>query len=672
MADAIYGSPGADGLSFHTEPLTVRIEGETTRVPPWDFPGWGRQLHDAADPAELKAIDDHMASKHAPLGQWPATAICGNDILSSCLYTAGVAAAKAGKLAPVAMAMVAAVLYLYRFIYGEVVNAIPLNGGSYNVLLNTTSKRLASIAAALGILSYVATGVVSGTSACTYLASQVHGLEIVHSSIALLFLFAILAIIGISESAVVALLIFAVHTITLIVLCVASIVFVIRDQGAILTSNYQAPYPDINMAGQWIDGSVWTALFFGTSTAMLGISGFETSAQFVEEQAPGVFPKTLRNMWWGVVIFNPLISFLALGVLPLSAIQAHKNTVLAAMGKAVGGHRLEAWVALDAFVVLSGAVLTSYVGITGLVRRMAYDRILPAFLLHTNRCRGTNHNIILLYFAIASSLVLALHGQVDLLSGVYTFAFLGLMVMFGMGCMLLKFKRADLRRNVIAPWWSCIVGVLLMLTALVGNLLGDPTVLTYFALYFLAVLCLVEIMFERVVVLRFLKYFVEYWTPSAAPGHSAGHRLLDDDASVLSPDEHTGPLSPRGPGTSIAKVIQAINLPPIFFFAKQPHLPTLNKAILYVRKNEQTAHLFIVHVGSGHLGFGDVVSLFDRMYPKLRIDFLRIEGGSFGPAVVEWVSRKYETPKNLMFIKQPNHDCAHTIASLGGVRVITG
>jgi hypothetical protein len=33
-----------------------------------------------------------------------------------------------------------------------------MNGGSYNVLLNTTSKRVASIAASLAILSYIATG----------------------------------------------------------------------------------------------------------------------------------------------------------------------------------------------------------------------------------------------------------------------------------------------------------------------------------------------------------------------------------------------------------------------------------------------------------------------------------------------------------------------------------
>jgi len=33
------------------------------------------------------------------------------------------------------------------------------------------------------------------------------------------------------------------------------------------------------------------ALFFGFAAAMLGISGFESSANFVEEQADGVFPK---------------------------------------------------------------------------------------------------------------------------------------------------------------------------------------------------------------------------------------------------------------------------------------------------------------------------------------------------------------------------------------------
>jgi len=44
------------------------------------------------------------------------------------------------------------------------------------------------------------------------------------------------------------------------------------------------------------------ALFFGFSAAMLGISGFESSANFVEEQKKGIFPKTLRNMWLAVSV----------------------------------------------------------------------------------------------------------------------------------------------------------------------------------------------------------------------------------------------------------------------------------------------------------------------------------------------------------------------------------
>jgi hypothetical protein len=42
--------------------------------------------------------------------------------------------------------------------------------------------------------------------------------------------------------------------------------------------------------------------FLGFSAAMLGISGFESSANFVEEQEQGV-SKTLRNMW-AIVSFS--------------------------------------------------------------------------------------------------------------------------------------------------------------------------------------------------------------------------------------------------------------------------------------------------------------------------------------------------------------------------------
>jgi amino acid transporter len=129
-----------------------------------------------------------------------------------------------------------------------------------------------------------------------------------------------------------------------------------------------------------------SALFFGSSVALLGISGFETSANFIEEQQDGVFPQTLRNMWIAIAVFNPLISLLAMGVLPLAEISAHKEDLLALLGEKASGHALANWVSVDATLVLSGAVLTSFVGVTGLVRRMSLDRCLPQFLLAQNRC----------------------------------------------------------------------------------------------------------------------------------------------------------------------------------------------------------------------------------------------------------------------------------------------
>ncbi|TMW63121.1 hypothetical protein Poli38472_002062 [Pythium oligandrum] len=652
-------------------PLTLRVNRTAAPINPWEFPGWGTTSKISPDEREIHEIDAHLSGHHPKLSEWLATAICGNDILSSCLYVSGLVASKAGKLAPLALAVVAGVLYLYRFIYGEVVNAIPLNGGSYNVLLNTTTKRVASVAASLAILSYIATGVVSGTSACNYLASQIPSLPIVPATIVLLSFFALLSLIGITESAVFALGIFIAHTLTLASLCVASFVFIINDDFSILKANFGTGFPDINLAGDIVSGNFFTAVFFGTSTAMLGISGFESSSQFVEEQADGVFPKTLKNMWWSVAIFNPLISLLSLGVLPLEGpegIIAYKDTVLARMGLIVAGEKMQTIVALDAFIVLSGAVLTAYVGIVGLVRRLASDRVLPAFLLEVNSLRHTNHFIIVGYFCVASSLVAILNGDTATLSGVYTYAFLGLMTLFGSGCMLLKFKRADLPRSVVAPWWSCILGVGCVLTTFIGNLLGDPTILTYFSLYFLSVLAIVMIMFERTFILRICMYCARTLCPSA-------DRRKQDLVLGADPEETNALRTGARGGKTIVRYIREINEPAVFFFCKSPNLSTLNKAILYVRTNEQTHTMYFVHCyekgTSIPEGFEETVALFDNIYLKIKMNFLAVEG-QFGPAMVEWLSRKYKQPKNLMFVKQPNNDFAHTVASLGGVRVITG
>src|SRR5680860_652849 len=125
------------------------------------------------------------------------TAICGNDISSSVLYVSALAIAFAGQYAWITLLIVSLVLFLFRKIYGEVVGALPLNGGAYNALLNTTSKSVDSLAATFTLLSYMATAVISSNAAMNYLSILWQGLPILIATALLLAVFMVLSIFGI-------------------------------------------------------------------------------------------------------------------------------------------------------------------------------------------------------------------------------------------------------------------------------------------------------------------------------------------------------------------------------------------------------------------------------------------------------------------------------------------
>ncbi len=194
--------------------------------------------------------------------------------------------------------------------------ALPLNGGAYNALLNTTSKYRASIAACLTILSYMATAVISSNEAMHYLHSMWEGLPVIVATIGLLALFMVLAIIGITESAVVAIIIFLFHLTSMLLLLTLGVLALSSLGLEVLWANLQTP----------TEGGIAKALFFGFAAAMLGISGFESSANFVEEQAEGVFPKTLRNIWIAVTVLNPGMAILALALVPIPEVRDGSKT----------------------------------------------------------------------------------------------------------------------------------------------------------------------------------------------------------------------------------------------------------------------------------------------------------------------------------------------------------
>ncbi len=571
------------------------------------------------------------------LKQLAATAICGNDITSSCLYVSALTIVYAGQYAWISLLMVAIVLFMYRKIYGEVVGALPLNGGAYNVLLNTTSKSNASVAACLTILSYMATAVISATEAMHYLHSIVHQVPVFMATIGLLLFFLLLTILGISESSVVAIVIFIIHMLTMALLIITGIWFVATHGLDIFTINFKRP----------VEGGITTALFLGFSTAMLGISGFESSANFVEEQAPGVFPKTLRNMWIAVTIINPSIALIAIMVMPINDVLLNQEALLSHLGDKSAGSWLAAIISVDAVLVLSGAVLTSFVGVGGLMKRMTLDRVLPQFLLKETK-RGSSPRILLLFFLLCLSVLFATRGKIGPLAGVYTISFLIVMIYFGFGNFLLKIKRSRLPRPEYAAPITVAVAAFALIFALYGNIKMNPEYLVVFLQYFVPAIVVIYIFLKRNEIMEYLLIVVTSFFESM------------ERISLIS-------------RVKLKKSIRKLASQEFVYFTKGDDISILNKVMIYVQENEITRKLKIVTVVNEEKAvpekFMTDFEVLDRAYPDIKIEFIQVEG-EFGPKLIDELSRKWKIPQNFMFISSPSDRFTHRLEDLGGVRLI--
>ncbi|MGB1269190.1 MAG: APC family permease [Flavobacteriaceae bacterium] len=583
--------------------------------------------------------------KQKKLSVLASTAICGNDISSSVLYVSALAIAFAGQYAWVTLLIVSFVLFLFRKIYGEVVGALPLNGGAYNALLNTTSKSVASFAATLTLLSYMTTAVISANEAIHYLHHLIPVIPIIITTIILLSFFAVLTISGVSESSKLAIAIFIFHLTSFAILCGFIILFLFNNGIETFVENWHLPTTG---------GSITNAIFLGFSASMLGVSGFESSANFVEEQQKGVFPKTLKNMWVVVSIINPLAALFALSLFALPLLQSdeYQNTLLIEMASQVGGNWLAILIAIDAFLVLSGAVLTSFVGVSGLLERMALDRILPQYFLKKNK-KGSSYRIIIVFLLLTVSVLLITNGNVKLLAGVYTISFLSVMALFGIGNILLKVKRNSLPRPEKASWPSITIAITAVIIALTGNIImkpknGIPSNLSVFLEYFIPSIILILIMLNRTTLLKLLLKIIHY---AFDPFRSL---ILKTDKKILT-------------------IIDDINSQEFVYFTKDDDVATLNKVMLYIKRNEHTRKLKVVTATKNEKPitsqFRNDINVVDREYPMIKIDFIEIDD-YFSPQLINRLSKEWNIPINFMFIGSPGDHFPYKIEDLGGVRLI--
>lgn len=577
--------------------------------------------------------------EHKKLGVFSSTAIAGNDMLSSCLYVCGFTAMFAGFYAPFIFFIIAIILWLYKHVYTEVVEALPLNGGAYNCLLNASTKTLAAVAGVMTILSFVATAVISAKTASEYL-NTILTIPVLMVTAGIIVLFAALTIMGVRDSARVAKVIFGIHIITLAIFIVLGIARAMTQGRGVLPMTFT----QTNL--MFSQEEALKMLFLALAASMLGITGFESSANFVEEQAPEVFRKTLKYLLLGIWILNPLITFVILSSLSLEGIAASKDFVLAASAFAIGGRALQVLVVIDAFLVLSGAVLASFVGASGLLYRMTLDNCLPSYLL-LPRLKRRNRNttrIVIVYAILCLSILFVTKGVLISLAGVYSLSFLGVMTAFAVGNVILRQSRHDLKRTYKGPIIFSIVAALATTAGIIGNILIDPWNVFYFAMYFIPALILVQLMIYEDIILE----------------------------SILKITKPVPFIHRR-----IEPFFNRVIAPRIILFAHHPH--KLYRGLDYIRKNETSRNITVVFCTEATEKTHELLSKFEKylsvfqeahVFKNLNVDLVVEKEICFGPELVKKYAGRYHMNRNNMFIGQIHDSHEFSFEELGGVRII--
>lgn len=374
------------------------------------------------------------------LSWWLAAGIVGADIGTSVFYSSGIIKPYVGFAAPVVILIVCFLMWVFKATYEEGCSASPFNGGAYMMVLQTVGRRVAMVVGALTILSYLATAAVSALSGAFYIDSFDNVMSwpvanVVAVSAIPVIVFGLLNIIGIREPAIVVFVIATFHFLLLLGMDV---------WGLYLAFVRHADFGRVFQGIGQISPINWLQ---GFAAAFLGITGFESAAQIVEQLKSPTW-RTLKQVYLVIVVLvgltAPLTSYLCMVLLDDQQLKIYSNSLLSGLAYVEGGTPLLVVLVIDAALTLFAAVNTAYVGCIGLCTTMAKQGNLPGFFLrrwdHIQPMLQGYPYVVLTFMLITISMILVLPGQVDNLGQVYGMAFLSVMISFCIGVMLLRVR----------------------------------------------------------------------------------------------------------------------------------------------------------------------------------------------------------------------------------------
>ncbi|KAH0831219.1 amino acid permease-domain-containing protein [Lanmaoa asiatica] len=602
----------------------------------FEFAGWGSIFRIALSRDDLSHGHNALLElrNQRVLGQFAASALAANDILGGVFYTIPSVFAIAGVYSPLSMFVATLTLFLWRPIMVELGSALPISGAPYTYLyvlplisltkistrkhgfhcdrLNGSTKAVALVGAALLLLDFAATAVVSAATATSYLAGEVALPFPLYIGALLVFvLFTAVGLMGLRESARIASGVLALHLFTMLGLGIACIVAWASAGTLQLRENWV-----VGQAGLSSPASILKQTFNGVCIGMLGLTGFECAPAYAAKMRPGTFPKVLHNLHISTMILNPMMMLFVLALLPLN-VQTQEN-VLSLLAQQVrlifvlcygcrrrivqvAGRWLRIWVVADAVIVLCAGVLTGIASACELLAELAHDYVLPRAFLAALPYTGALYVAILSFVGFSGVIYASTAANLIVVSKMFSLVWLAVMALFPVSLVLLRFSRPRLPRLSRCSLSSVIGAVLVAVTVFVGNIAIDPSIAGWFALYFLVLLLFFSITDNKVAILRWA-----YWVYDQVP-------LLHQVRPT------------RDWGGALIRAMKKLKRQEVCLLVRTDEINQLFNMILYVQHNEETSCLKMVHFHEGIVPSEMVANakILDEAFPEITIDLAR-------------------------------------------------
>ncbi|KAJ7235606.1 amino acid permease-domain-containing protein [Mycena haematopus] len=610
----------------------------------FEFAGWGTfsKLNLTGEDCTVGEERVQSIRRAKLLGQFTGAALPGIAVLGGVFYTLPAVVAVCGVYSPISLFMATLTLFIWRPIMEELAFVLPMSGAPYSYILNIARKSLALLGATLLLLDFTSTSVVSASTAASYLAGEmVLPFPTFVGAALVLIIFALVSLTGLKESTRLGFVVLAFHVGTMVALSVASSVHWARMGNAQLRRNWAEGQPSTRAA-------IARQLFNGFCLGMLGLTGVECTPSYVGRIKFGRFPLVLRNVHLPAIVLNPLMITLILATVPLEQVLSGTN-VLSVLAEMSAGPWLRKWIVVDATVVLCGGVLTGILSACELFEQLAHDRIVPQVLLRVLPFSGAPYISVIVFTAISAILYASTGASLAIVSKMFTLVWLTVMGLFPLALLLLRFNRARMPGTRTTPLSLAVLALALTAVVFAGNVAIDPSTIGYFAAYLIGVLSVFVATQNQVQLLRAV-----YWAYDQYPAlhHWSASKMW---------------------GTALIGVMSRLKQQPVCILVSTDAINHLLHMLLYVRENEETSCVKIVHFYDGENGVPSELEanakILDEAFPEITVDLIVVEG-MFSPANVASLAHRLQIPPSLMFMSCPGPRFAHAIAEFG-VRIVS-